>query len=79
MTLVNAVKVEALSKAMGKGEVTTGSLMKEAELEESFGTADKVAMRFDILMGLYVLTAAGRAEMKKEGRNLVFTKRTEKD
>jgi hypothetical protein len=64
--------VEALEAAMGKGGVTTGSLMKNPKLDEAFGTDDKIAMRFDLLTGLYVLAAAGRAEMRKEGRNLVF-------
>lgn len=35
---------------------------------------DKVAARFDILMGLYVLSALGRIEMTKDGRKLVFKK-----
>jgi len=75
MTLISSSKVEALAAAMGKGGVTTGLLMKDPKLEEAFGMKDKVAMRFDILIGLYILAAMGRAEMKKEGRNLVFTKR----
>jgi hypothetical protein len=74
MTLVSAEKVDALAKVIGKGGVTTGSLMKERKLEESFGPSGGVAMRFDLLMGLYVLAAMGKLEMKKEGRNLVFTK-----
>ena len=75
MTLVQAAKVQALEAAMGKGGVTTGSLMKNSKLEQAFGADDRLAMRFDILTGLYILAAMGRAEMKKEGRNLVFTKR----
>ncbi len=74
MTRVSSDKVEALWNAMGKERATTGSLMKEKKMEETFGAEDKVAMRFDILMGLYVLAASGRVEMQKEGRNLVFTK-----
>lgn len=77
MTVVPEEKVEALAKLLGKEEVTTGSLMKEKKLEGVFDLEDKVAVRFDLLMGLYVLTAAGRAEMKKSGRNLGFTRRTE--
>jgi hypothetical protein len=76
MTLVPSGKVEALAAAMGNGGVTAGLLMKDPKLEEAFGTDDKVAMRFDILIGLYVLTAAGRVEMRRDGRNLIFTKRT---
>jgi hypothetical protein len=34
--------------------------------------------RFDLLMALYVLTAQGRVEMSKSGRNLVFTRKTTK-
>jgi hypothetical protein len=75
MTVVPSGKVEALAAAMGKGGVTTGSLMGDPKLETAFSTNDRVAMRFEILIGLYVLAAAGRAEMKKDGRNLVFTKR----
>jgi len=74
MTLVSSAKVEALAAAMGKGEVTTGSLMKDPKLEAAFG-ADQVAARFDILTALYVLAAEGRVEMKRDGRNLSFSKR----
>ncbi len=76
MTLIGSEKVEALAGALGKDGATTGSLMKSGKLEEAFGTGGNVAMRFDVLIGLYVLTASGRADMKKEGRNLVFTRRT---
>jgi hypothetical protein len=75
MTTVLAEKVEALEKMLTKDGVTTGSLMKDERLEEVFGSDEKIAMRFDLLMTLYVLTALGRAEMKKSGRNLVFSKR----
>jgi len=75
MTLVSSARVETLAVAMGKEGVTTGSLMKDSRLEKALGTRDKIAKRFDILIGLYVLAATGRAEMKKEGNNLVFTKR----
>jgi hypothetical protein len=74
LTLVSADKVEALSEAVGKEGTTTGSLMKDKNLEEAFGPGDKVAARFDILMGLYVLSALGRVEMERSGRNLVFRK-----
>jgi hypothetical protein len=78
MTLVEAVKVDALVKVVGKKRVTTGSLMKDGKLEEVFGPGDMVAtrfdlLRFDLLMALYVLTALGKVEMTKSGRNLVFT------
>ncbi len=76
MTLVGSEKVEALAAVLGREGVTTGSLMKSGKLEGAFGAGDNVAMRFDVLMGLYVLAASGRADMKKDGRNLVFTKRT---
>jgi hypothetical protein len=79
MTVVEAAKVEALEKAVGREGVTTGSLMKGGKLEETFGPAGNVATRFDLLMGLYVLTAMERLEMTKEGRNLVFRKRTRDD
>jgi len=75
MTLISSTKVDALAAAMSQGGVTTGLLMKDSKVGEAFRTKDKVAMRFDILIGLYILAAMGRAEMKKEGRNLVFTKR----
>jgi hypothetical protein len=74
MTLVSSGKVEALAAAMGKGGGTTGSLMKDPGLEAAFGMDDKLAKRFEILMGLYILAAMGRARMKRDGRNLVFTK-----
>ncbi len=79
MTMVTADKVEALAKVLGKEGATTGSLMKGGKLGESFGSQDMVATRFDVLMGLYVLAAMGRVEMRKEGRNLVFTKRPQKE
>lgn len=75
MTTVPAEKVEALEKMLTKDGVTTGSLMKDERLEGVFGSDEKIAIRFDLLMTLYVLTALGRAEMKKSGRNLVFSKR----
>lgn len=74
MTHVPSQKVEALAEVIGKEEVTTGSLMKERRLEDDFGSEDKVASRFDLLMALYVLTALGRVEMRKSGRNLAFSK-----
>ncbi len=79
MTLVSSAKVEAIAAAVNKGGVTTGSLMKDPRLEEAFGAEDKIAMRFDVLIGLYVLVATGRADMKKDGRNLVFARRTPAD
>lgn len=75
MTVVDSAKVEALQRVVGRQGVTTGSLMKEGKLEEAFGPTEKVATRFDLLMGLYVLTAMGKVEMKKEGRNLVFSRK----
>ncbi|MDA4126625.1 MAG: hypothetical protein OK452_05410 [Thaumarchaeota archaeon] len=74
MTRVPAEKVEALDKMLTSDSVTTGSLMKDGRLDEVFGSAEKVAKRFDLLMALYVLTALGKAEMKKSGRILVFSK-----
>lgn len=74
MALVPAENVEALGKMLTKDGVTTGSLMKDERLEQMFGSSEKVARRFDLLMALYVLTALGKAEMKKSGRILVFSK-----
>lgn len=76
MTVVSPQKVEAVEKAMRKGKVTSGSLLKQKEVVEAFGT-DGLALRFDLLMALYVLTALGKADMEKEGRNLVFVARKE--
>jgi hypothetical protein len=75
MTRVPAEKVEALGKILTSDGVTTGSLMKDERLEEVFGSGEKVAKRFDLLMALYVLTALGKAGMKKSGRILVFSGR----
>ena len=72
LTHVPAVKVQALSEVVGREWITSGSLMKDGRLEDAFGSEDKVNMRFDLLMGLYVLAAQRRVEMKKEGRNLAF-------
>ena len=74
MSRVSADKVEALLKVIGREGATTGSLMKDERLDQAFGTEDRIAMRFDVLMGLYILTAMGKVEMQKSGRNLVFTK-----
>ncbi len=75
MTRVPAENVEALGKMITNDGVTTGSLMKDERLEGVFGSSEKIAKRFDLLMALYVLTALGKAEMKKSGRILVFSKR----
>ena len=79
MTQVPAAKVEALSKVVGREGVTTGSLMKEKKLEGAFGSENKVAMRFDLLTSLYVLVATGSAEMRREGRSLIFSKKAGAD
>jgi len=76
VTLISSAKVKALAAVMGNSGATTASLMKDSRLDKAFGTVDKIAKRFDVLIGLYVLAAMGKAEMKKEGRNLVFTKRS---
>ena len=73
MTCVSGDKVVALAKAVGKGD-TSGSLMKNKGLEESFGSDDRVAMRFDLLMGMYILAASGRVTLERSGRNLVFSR-----
>lgn len=75
MTHVPALKVQALAKVVGKDAVTSRSLMKDDRLEDAFDSDDKVAMRFDLLMCLYVLVAQGGVDMEKEGRNLVFRRR----
>ena len=75
MTHVPAVKVQALAKVMGDGAVTSGSLLKDERLGEAFGSEDKTATRFDLLMALYVMVAQGSVEMEKEGRTLVFRRR----
>lgn len=79
MTRVPGEKVEALGNMLTNDGVTTGSLMKDERLEEVFGSGEKVAKRFDLLMALYVLTALGKAEMKKSGRILVFSKQRNDD
>jgi len=79
MTRVPAENVEALRKMLTSDGVTAGSLMKDERLEEVFGSDEKVAKRFDLLMALYVLTALGKAEMKKSGRILVFSKQRDDD
>ena len=75
LTRVEADKVDALVKVIGKEAVTTGSLMKNGTLVEVFGSGDREATRFDLLMALYVLTALGKVKMTKSGRNLVFAGR----
>lgn len=75
MAHVPAVKVQALAKVVGREKVTSGSLLKDDRLGDVFDSDDKVALRFDLLMGLYVLVAQGSVEMEKAGRNLVFRRR----
>jgi hypothetical protein len=72
MTVVGADRVEAVARLVTKEGVTSGSLMKDKRVTEAFGE-DRVGLRFDLLMALYVLTAQGRVEMGRSGRNLVFT------
>jgi len=79
MTRVIGEKVEALGKMLTNEGITTGSLMKDERLEEVFGSDEKVDKWFDLLMALYVLTALGKAEMKKSGRILVFSRRRNDD
>ncbi len=79
MTKVTSGKVEAVEKALTKGGVTSGSLLKDMKVVEAFGKEDGLALRFDLLMALYILTALEKAEMTKTGRNLVFTKKEGKD
>ena len=75
MTQVPTARVQSLAEVVGGDGATSGSLMKGGRLDEAFGGEDKVAMRFDLLMALYVLVAQGDLEMKKEGRRLVFRRR----
>ncbi|MDG6902821.1 MAG: hypothetical protein JRM80_12805 [Nitrososphaerota archaeon] len=77
MAVVSSEKVDALYKAVGKEGATTGLLMKDRALGRIFGEGDRVAVRFDILMALYVLAAAGKLTMEKEGRKLVFRRTAE--
>lgn len=76
MTVVPSRDVQALADALDEGGRTTGSLVESPVLEQVFGSRSKAARRYDILMGLYVLVAQGKAEMKKSGRSLVFSPRT---
>ena len=75
MTVVEGGRVETLARVVGREGVTTGALLKEGKVAGFSGSGDRTAARFDVLMTLYVLAAMGRVTMKKEGRNLVFTKR----
>lgn len=72
MARVPAAEVQALAKVVGKEGVTSGSLIRDERIEETFGSKDRASMRFDLLMGLYVLVAQGTVGMEKEGRSLVF-------
>jgi hypothetical protein len=72
MTRVTSTKVEALRNITAKESVTSGSLMKDQRVVGAFGEGEKVALRFDLLMALYVLTALGEVETAKSGRNLIF-------
>lgn len=74
MALVRAGAVEAVASKLSLGGVTSGSILKDEVVAEALGS-EGVALRFDALMCLYVLTASGRANMQKQGRNLVFRRR----
>jgi hypothetical protein len=75
MTLVSKEKVEAVEKGVTRSGVTSGSLLKDEKVAATFGPEDSLALRFDLLMALYILTALGRVDMEKSGRTLSFTKR----
>lgn len=73
MTVVPAGNVDIVSRAAKKKAVTTTSLLGEKEVTEGFASKDSAALRFDLLMTLYVMVAAGMLEMDRSGRNLVFS------
>jgi len=73
MSIVSAEKVGTLARVVGRGD-TSGSLITGGKLDGAFGSKDKVAMRFDALMGLYALVAMGSVSMSKSGRKLVFSR-----
>ncbi len=73
MTFVPATRVETLRQAVPKNGATSGSLLKEKRVIETFGTEDRDALYFEVLTTLYVLAAMDIVEISKLGRNLVFT------
>ena len=73
MTFVPAARVEALRQLCPKKGTTSGSLLKEKKVIEIFGTGDRAALYFEVLTTLYVLAAMSVVEVRKSGRNLVFT------
>jgi hypothetical protein len=73
MARVSVEKADVLRKIVQKEDVTSGSLMRDDRVRDVFGSEDKVGLRFDLLMTLYVLAALGEVEMAKSGRNLSFS------
>ncbi|HEV2390636.1 MAG TPA: hypothetical protein VGS04_07935 [Nitrososphaerales archaeon] len=75
MTFDPSARVETLKQLIPKKGATSGSLLKEKGLVETFGIDDKAALYFEVLTTLYVMAALGIVEITKSGRNLVFTPR----
>jgi len=73
MSFVSASRVTALRQLIPKKGTTSGSLLKEKKVVETFGSEDRDVLYFEVLTTLYVLAAVGAVEITKSGRNLVFT------
>ncbi len=73
MTFVPASRVEVLRQAVPEKGTTSGSLLKDKAVAKAFGTKERDALYFEVLTTLYVLAALGVVEVRKSGRNLVFS------
>lgn len=73
MTFVQAERVETVSHLIPKKGATSGALLKEKEITETFRIDDNAALYFEVLTTLYVMAAMGVVEITKSGRTLLFT------
>ena len=73
MSFVSASRVAALRQLIPKKGSTSGSLLKDKTVVETFGTEERDVLYFEVLTTLYVLAAVGAVEITRSGRNLVFT------
>ena len=72
MTFVPATRVKVLQRKIPKEGTTSGALVNDKKVIESFGVEDRAALYFEVLTTLYVMAALGIVAVSKSGRNLVF-------
>ncbi len=73
VTFVPFARVEALKGLISGKDVTTNSVLKDESIRGVFGAKEKASLRFDALMTLYAMNAAGLLDMRRAGRSLSFS------